>query len=36
MNTDDDEGLGFGEEGPDAKDRLRYIKVHFKSRFTQN
>lgn len=27
MNTDDDEGLGFGEEGPDAKNRLRYTII---------
>ncbi|CAL8120073.1 unnamed protein product [Orchesella dallaii] len=29
MDTDDDEGLGFGKEGPDAKDQLRHPKVAF-------
>ncbi|CAL8114442.1 unnamed protein product [Orchesella dallaii] len=29
MNTDGDEGLGFGEEGLDAKDRLRHPIVAF-------
>ncbi|CAL8137394.1 unnamed protein product [Orchesella dallaii] len=29
INTDDDEGLGFGEEDPDAKNRLRHPIVAF-------
>jgi len=29
MNSDDDEGLGFGEEGPEARNRLRHPVVAF-------